>query len=120
MPARVVVVVVHDEASIRDEFVNALHRAGYEVAGFSETRTALAVIETGGHIDLLISRVTFPKGTQHGVSLALMARLKHRNLKVLFVARQEMVEHTQGVGEVLQTPVLADDVVAKVQEMLAG
>jgi len=118
MPARVV--VVHDEASIRDEFVSALHRAGYKVAGFSETRTALAVIEAGGHIELLITRVTFPKGTQHGVSLALMARLKRPNLKVLFVARQELVEYTHGVGEVLQTPVLADDVVTKVQEMLSA
>jgi DNA-binding NtrC family response regulator len=46
MPARVV--VVHDDAGILGDLVNALHRAGYDVAGFSETRAALAAVEAGG------------------------------------------------------------------------
>jgi DNA-binding NtrC family response regulator len=117
MSARIM--VVHDDASFRGDLVNALNRAGHDVAVFSDTSAALAVIEAGGHVEMLITRVSFPEGTPHGVSLALMARLKRPNLKVLFLARQEMVEHTEGVGEVLQTPAMADDAVAKVQEMLS-
>jgi hypothetical protein len=68
----------------------------------------------------MITRVTFPEGTQHGVSLALMVCVRKRSMKILFLARPEMVHHTEGVGEVLETPALAEDVVAKVREMLSA
>jgi DNA-binding NtrC family response regulator len=100
--------------------VNALSRAVYNVASFADTSCALTAVESAERLDMLITRVTFPEGMPHGVSLALMARRKHPDLKVLFLARQEMVKHTVGVGDVLQTPVLATDVVAKVREMLDG
>lgn len=93
--------------------------AGYEVAAFSETPAALAAIEAGRCIAMMITRVTFPEGMPHGISLALMARIKHPNLKILFIAWPELAEYAEGVGEVLQTPVLAEDVVAKVKEMLS-
>jgi hypothetical protein len=37
---------------------------------------------------------------------------------VLFLARPDMVGHTEGIGEFLRTPGLAADGVAKVREML--
>ena len=116
MSARVA--VVHDDARIRDDLVNALRCAGCDATGFSETRAALVAIEADERIELIITRVTFPEGTQNGVSLALMGRMKQRGMKVLFLARPQMVKYTSGVGEVLQTPVPATDVVAKVRAML--
>lgn len=116
MPARIV--VVHDDASTLADLVNALSRAGYEVAGFSETMAALAAIEADERTAMLITRITFPEGMPHGVSLALMARVKKRGIQVLFLARPEMADQAAGVGEVLQTPVLAEDIVAKVRTML--
>jgi|SRR5579859_3307140 len=116
MPARVV--VVHDDASFLGDLVKALDRAGYEVAAFPDTLGALAAITADERVAMMITRVTFPEGTPHGVSLALMARLKRPNLIILFIARPEMVEHAEGVGEILHTPALAEDVVAKVREML--
>lgn len=116
MPARVA--VVHDDATFRGDLVNALGRAGYEVLGFSDTSTALAATEVSERVEILITRVEFRKGRPHGVSLALTVRLKHRSVKILFLARPEMTEYTKGVGEALVTPVLTADVVAKVREML--
>ena len=113
------VVVVHDDASFLGDLVNALNRAGYDVAAFAETPAALAAIETDERVEMLITRIIFPQGMPHGVSLALTARLKRRNIKVLFLARPDMVEHAEGVGDVLVMPVLAEDVVAKVREMLS-
>jgi DNA-binding NtrC family response regulator len=116
MPTRVV--VVHDDAAFLGDLVNTLTRAGYEVAGFLETRAALAAIEADEQIEMLITRVAFPAGMPHGVSLAQMARLKHRIMKILFIARPEMVEYAEGIGEVLVMPVPPADVVAKAREML--
>jgi hypothetical protein len=48
-----------------------------------------------------------------------MARVKRRDIKVLFVGAAERLEHTQGVGEFLAAPVTARDVAAMVGEMLA-
>jgi hypothetical protein len=67
---------------------------------------------------MLITRVAFREGMPHGVSLALMARADHRHIKILFLARPEMTGYTEGVGEVLIMPALAEDVVAKVREVL--
>jgi hypothetical protein len=46
-----------------------------------------------------------------------MARVSQRGIKVLFLARPQMLEHTNAVDEVLETPALAEDVVAKVALM---
>jgi DNA-binding NtrC family response regulator len=117
MPTRVT--VVHDDASIRTDLVNALVRAGYEAVGFADTRTALPAIEADQHIAMLITRVSFRVGMPHGVSLALMLRSNHRSLKILFLAQPKMVEYAEGVGEILVSPVPTEAVMAKVREMLS-
>lgn len=48
-----------------------------------------------------------------GRPLALMTRLKRPGMRILFLARRETAHHTEGVGDILKTPVPAADVVAK-------
>ena len=99
-------------------FGRPLTRAGYEVGrGFLETG-GLAAIEADEQIETLITRRRLSAGMPHGVSLAQMACLKHRSMKILFIARPEMVEYAEGIGEVLVMPVPPADVVAKAREML--
>ena len=117
MPARVV--VVHDDASFLNYLVSALQGAGYDVTAFSDSIAALYALEAAERVEILITRITFPEGTPHGVSLALMARTKRRVVKVLFVVRPEMVHHAEGVGEILVMPVTAEALLEKVKEMLA-
>ena len=117
MPARIV--VVHDDDSFLSYVVRALQSAGYDVAGFLETTAALCALEAAERIEILITRVAFPEGMPHGVALARMARTKRRGVKILFIARPEMIEHAEGVGEILVMPVTAEAVLAKVSEMLA-
>jgi DNA-binding NtrC family response regulator len=117
MPARIV--VVHDDDSFLSDVVRILQSAGYDVAGFSETTAALCALEAAERIEILITSIAFPEGMPHGVALARMTRTKRRGVKVLFIARPEVIEHAEGVGEIFVMPVTAEAVLAKVSEMLA-
>ena len=117
MPARIV--VVHDEPKFRDSVVTALQAAGYDTKAFAGSMEALDALETAQRIELLITRVTFPEGTPNGVALARMARVKKRGVRVLFAARDENREHTEGVGEFVAVPVTGPEIVARVKRMLA-
>ena len=81
--------------------------------------STLVALEAAQRVEVLITRVLFPEGLPNGVSLALMARLKRPEVKVLFVARPDTEEHTEDVGEFLPAPAKAADVVEIVGKMLA-
>jgi hypothetical protein len=72
------------------------------------------------HIDALVTRVTFPEGKPHGVSLALVLRAKYPNLKVVFAARAERIEHTEGIGELVPHPVDLKRLVEAVERAITG
>ena len=76
MPARIV--VVHDEPHFREFVVTALLEAGYDTKAFTGSMAAIEALEAAQRIELLITRVRFPEGTPHGVSLASMALTKKR------------------------------------------
>jgi hypothetical protein len=65
-----------------------------------------------------MAAATLPEGTPNGVSLARMARMKKPGVRVLFAARDENREHTEGVGEFLAVPATGADLVAMVERML--
>jgi CheY-like chemotaxis protein len=46
---------------------------------------ALARLETGPKVDLLLTDIAMPEGMPHGVSLALMARRYVQDVKVIFL-----------------------------------
>ena len=62
----------------------------------------------------------FPDGRPNGVALGRMTRLKRPEVKVLFVARSDTQEHTEGLGEFLPSPVTASEIVETVRKMLAA
>jgi hypothetical protein len=48
-----------------------------------------------------------------------MPRVKTRGIRVLFAARDENREHTEGLGDFLAVPVTGPEIVAAVERMLA-
>ena len=118
MPARIV--VAHDDPGFVDNTVMALRAAGYDVAAFGDSMSAFAALEAADRVEVLITRLLFPEGQPNGVALGLMARMKRPGIKVLFVASQDMEEHTEGVGEFLPASAPASEIVEKVGKMFAG
>lgn len=118
MPATVV--IVHDDGALTAQTKAALEQNGHDVATFADPMAALQALERARSADLLITRVNFGPGKPHGVSLALMARTRRPQIKVLFVTRPENQQHTEGVGELLPAPAAADDVIAAAERLLSG
>ena len=80
------IVVVHDDPEFLALTVNALRDDGHDTAAFSVTMSALDALDAASSCEVLITRVQFPPGQPHGVSLALMARNKRPGIKILFAA----------------------------------
>src|SRR4029077_16510468 len=78
------VVIVHDNLEFRSSAEASFLAHGYPVRSFSTALEALLSLDEPQLVDLLIPRVRFPPGESNGMALALSARLKHRNIKILF------------------------------------
>jgi DNA-binding response OmpR family regulator len=117
MPARIV--VAHSDPDFLNDTVRELQCAGYDVVGFLDSNAALASLESAKRIEVLVTRLIFAKGTPHGVALALMAQLRRPDLKVLFTALPDVAHHAEGLGDILIAPVRANEVLAKIREMLS-
>ena len=75
-------VVSHDEQPLRRVTLRRLIGWGYHVEEAQDGPSALALLATGRHFDLLFSDIGLPGG-MNGRALADQARLKHRQLAVL-------------------------------------
>jgi DNA-binding NtrC family response regulator len=117
MPSRIV--LVHDDQEFLEPALEALRRAGYDVVAFQDSMAALDALEHPTHIELLITRIRFPKGTPNGAALARMARIKRPGIKVLFAAFPEVRQHTEGLGEFLLRPLTTEGLLAAVEKILS-
>ncbi len=69
-------------------------------------------------VDLLITRFRFGTPQPVGPSLARLARTRHRDLKVLFVARPEFQDAAVGSGEFVPAPARIEDVMLAVARLV--
>lgn len=116
MPARIV--VVHDDPGFIENTAAALRAAGHDVAAYLNSLAALEALEAAQRVEVLITRVAFPEGQPNGVSLARMARVKKRGVKILFAADTRNRPYTEGIGEFLPAPANAAEIVLLVETML--
>ncbi len=82
MPARIL--VVEDDAAMRDLLDTYLLKQGYEVIDACDSDAALRVLHSGERIDLLLTDVVMP-GQHDGFGLGKEARRLRPGLKVLHV-----------------------------------
>jgi len=118
MPATVV--IVHDDSTLSAQTKAALEQKGFDVAVFTDPMAALPALEHAQSADLLITRVNFGPGKPHGVSLALMARTRRPEIKVLFVTRPENSKHIEGLGKLLPAPATVGDVIDAAERLLSS
>jgi PAS domain S-box-containing protein len=88
------VVVVEDEAVVRALIVEVLHERGYQVLEADDGPGGLAVLDSTGRVDLLITDIGLPG--LNGRQLVDTARLKRPALKVLFMTGYAETAAAQG------------------------
>jgi len=79
------ILVAEDDKEVRRTVVELLSELGYRVLIAKDATSALAIIESGMHIDLLFTDVVMP-GTLRSPDLARQARARLPQLAVLFTS----------------------------------
>jgi signal transduction histidine kinase/response regulator RpfG family c-di-GMP phosphodiesterase len=79
------ILVVEDDANVRATAVDMLTQLGYQVLKAVDAQSALSVLESGVHVDLLFSDVVMP-GPMRSVELARRAKDMLPALEVLFTS----------------------------------
>ncbi len=115
------VLVVEDEARVRDITVRMLEARGYHVLSAADGSHALALAQEHGHIDLLVSDVIMPDVS--GPQVAERLRTAHPDMRMLFVSGYSddaVVRH--GVHDAglafLQKPYTGSQLACKIREIL--
>jgi len=79
------ILVVEDDPNVRATAVDMLTQLGYQVLKAVDAQSALSVLESGVHVDLLFSDVVMP-GPMRSVELARRAQEMLPTLEVLFTS----------------------------------
>jgi signal transduction histidine kinase/HAMP domain-containing protein len=116
------ILVVEDDAEVRQFAVNALQGMGYEPLQAADAATALKILETSPQIALLFTDIVMP-GAMDGVKLAVEAQRRYPGLRVLLTSGY--TEHAligngqpaEGV-EVLTKPYRINDLGKKLRLLL--
>ncbi len=112
--------LVDDEPLVRHAMARALVRQGYEVRTASGGEDALAQVREDPRVDLVITDVVMPK--MNGPEMIDALRQLGVEPKVLYVSGHADGVMPRHVGEhaFLQKPVPADQLAAKVEQLLAA
>jgi CheY-like chemotaxis protein len=118
------VLVVEDEQMVRELSRRVLEQGGYSVRTASSPQEALAIAETGGPLDLLITDVVMPGG-MNGVQLGRELSRRRPGLKVLHmsgytdeeVVRMGMADRKLGF---LSKPFQPSELLRRVSQLLRG
>ena len=123
-PGNETVLVVEDDSMVRDFVVQQLRQLGYRTRLAGNGREALAALDDGSAIDLMLTDVILP-GTLTGKQVADAAQRQRPGLKVLFMSgytENAIVHHGRldpGVM-LLSKPFRATELARMVRTAIAG
>src|SRR5690348_7913737 len=111
------VLVVDDDEAFRYATVKMLADAGFETAEAPDYRQALDILDDKKPLALLVMDIVVPG--VNGFALARMARMRHRELKVIYVSAFD-VPTGEAIGPVLRKPVAGDALMTEIRKSLGG
>ena len=113
------ILVVEDDKAFGNAIGQVLRRAGFDVSLATDFRTALGILELERPVDLLLTDIVMP-GSVNGVALSRMARLRRRDLKVVYLTGYNVpgVE-TEASGPILRKPVDDAVLISEIERALA-
>lgn len=117
------ILVAEDDNGVRATVVALLQQLGYTVLQASDAASALAIIDTGVHIDLLFTDVVMP-GSLRSPELARLARERRPHMAVLFTSgyAQDAIVHGGRLDpglDLLGKPYTQDALARKIRHVLA-
>ena len=113
------ILLVDDEAAVRQLCAKALTRAGYRVHQACNGPEALRVFdEYGETIDLLLTDMKMPQMT--GAELARHLRRRRNTLKLLCVSGYPVSDDPEPRMDFLPKPFSRDELLGKIREILDG
>lgn len=118
------ILVVEDDAGVREATVEMLKALGYIVLSANDADSAIRLIDEGTHVDLLFTDVVMP-GVLRSPELARLAREKVPGLAVLFTSgyTQNAIVHGGRLDagtELLAKPYTAESLARRVRAILDG
>jgi CheY-like chemotaxis protein len=85
VPRGETILVVEDNAKLRNLVVKQLTGLGYEVLAAEDSKAALGVLDTRADVDLLFTDVVLP-GDMDGCALARAVAVSHPHVKILLTS----------------------------------
>ncbi|MDA0262131.1 MAG: PAS domain S-box protein [Proteobacteria bacterium] len=116
------VLIVEDDADIRNYVVQVLNDLGYAVSEAEDGPSAIELADRIGHVSLLVSDVVLPCGL-NGSEVADRFRLRFPEMKTLFIsghARGALMQHNEGVASqrLLSKPFTREELAREVRAAL--
>ncbi len=112
------ILVVDDEVEVRDSMALLLETLDYAVLEAQDAKSAIAVLQQQGSIDLLLTDMVLTGGVS-GTQLARQALASRPDLKILLTTgRPELVEGQEFT--VIEKPFRMAELAEKIQEAMAG
>ncbi len=112
------ILVVEDDDDLSYALMRILTVEGYEVAEAQDYREALPILEDGVPVDLLLTGLRLPG--VHGFALARMGRMRHHDLKVVYMTGNDDFPANEALGPVMRKPIDQDLLLGTVRTMLSG
>ena len=115
------ILVIEDDDAFRRLVEQMLQRGGYTVFPVRDFTAAIEIIEGDQPIDLLLTDVSLPAGTPHGISVAQMAKTRRPHLKVVFMTGSYdpgMLDAMTDGAALLTKPFRAEKLLAAVESAL--
>jgi DNA-binding response OmpR family regulator len=116
MPAEVV--IIHPDSPTASALAVAFRARGWTVRYYADPLLAMDALEKASLIELLLTCVRFADGRSNGQALALMARQRRPDVKLLFMCAPSDEHHVCDLGECVALPVDLASVVIKGEKLL--
>ena len=120
-PAGRVVLLVEDEADVRDIVAEILRRAGHTVHAANGLASTLTLLEGGlGRVDLLLTDLVLPGG--NGLDVAKRVRARYPDIPVLFMSgySESVFSGGASVEHLLQKPFTSRTLLDTIHALLDG
>jgi CheY-like chemotaxis protein len=119
-PGKARILVVEDDATLGQALCRVLTHAGYGVVFATDFRSALEALEGNQPLDLLLVDIVMPDSV-NGLALARMARLRRRNLKIIYLSGYSIpgVED-ELLGPILRKPIDDHLLIEEIEKVLAA